>query len=334
MLRHRKALALGVALTSLALLVTVLAVKGWTNDASDPARHATWGAPSSASVRPGAPGDVPSGTAGAASAASAVRPAEVARGRLRSLTAGLCLGVRGGRVTAGATAELVACSAAASQQWSYQEDGLLRSAADPAFCLDSDPARRTVLVSGCAVHAGEVTYDLTVRGELLLRRGGELVVAPGAGASRATVVVEARDGSEAQRWLLDPGPEEAGESGAPRRAPAGTEPGRPERHTPPRDTPPSQDTGAPGRDTGAPAREPAAPSQPEYQVRLAPAGCCGDAGPDGARSRDSGPQVAVSTGLWLAGAGAETVAAPVHAVDSAVSHVVGAVPEPVSALGR
>lgn len=332
LLRHRKALALGVALTSLALLATVFVVRGWTDDASDPGHHATWGAPSSASVRPGTPGGAPSGTASTASAASAVRPAEVARGRLRSLTAGLCLGVHGGRVAAGATAELAACSAAASQQWSYQEDGLLRSAADPAFCLDSDPARRTVLVSDCVVHAGEVTYDLTVRGELLLRRGGELVVAPGSGASRATVVVEARDGSEAQRWLLDPGPAEAGEPGPAQRAPGVTEPGRPERHTPPRDTPP-RDT-PPSRDTGAPGREPAAPSQPEYQVRLAPAGCCGDAGPDGTRSRDSGPQVAVSAALRLPGAGAEAVAVPVHAVDSAVSHVVGAVPEPVSVLGR
>ncbi|MCZ0990450.1 ricin-type beta-trefoil lectin domain protein [Streptomyces diastatochromogenes] len=99
-----------------------------------------------------------------------------------------------GRAEAGAGAVLAGCSSAGSQQWSYQDDGLLRSAADPTLCLAADPGTRGVVVSGCVVHAGEVSYDLTVRGELLLR-------SPRASPSRrdrglsTRVVVAARDGS-------------------------------------------------------------------------------------------------------------------------------------------
>lgn len=187
-----------VGLTSLALLATVLATKGWSDDNGVPDPGVTWGAPSGHDVVPG-PDSVPS-PAASPSAASASDPVEIGQGRLRSRTADLCLDIRGDRVGSGARTGLALCSSAPTQQWSYQADGLLRSLADPTLCLDSAPRTGAVVLAGCLVHSGEVQYDLTVRGELLLRWHKGLVVAPGEGMD---VVVTRRDGSEDQRWSLD-----------------------------------------------------------------------------------------------------------------------------------
>ena len=77
---------------------------------------------------------------------------------------------------------------------------MLRSAVDPTLCLDSDEGK--VVLANCLAHAGETRYDLTVHGELLLRRAERLAVAHGKDRS---VIVAERDGSEAQRWMLDGG---------------------------------------------------------------------------------------------------------------------------------
>lgn len=211
--KHTKALAAAVGLTSLVLLATLLAARGWSEESGTADPQATWGAVSGHSVDPGGAGSssTDSSPAGVPSAASAGRPAEVARGRLRNLDAGLCLDVRGGRVRADARMVLTACSDG-SPQWSYQDDGLLRSAADPTLCLGSDTAEGSVGLAGCLVHAGVVRYDLTVRGELLPRGGKGRAVAPGKGRH---VIVTGRDGSEAQRWALEPAiaREEAGSPG-------------------------------------------------------------------------------------------------------------------------
>lgn len=203
-----------VGLTSLALLATVLVTKGWSDDNGVPDPGVTWGAVSGNDVVP-SPDSVPS-SAGSPSAASASDPVEIGQGRLRSRDAGLCLDIRGKKVEVGAATVLAACSSALSQQWSYQDDGLLRSLADPALCLGSETDAGSVVLDGCLVHAGEVQYDLTVRGELLLRWHKGLVVAPG--KDRDVVVVE-RDGSGDQGWLF----ETAGGGTAGTRKKAGTE---------------------------------------------------------------------------------------------------------------
>lgn len=77
---------------------------------------------------------------------------------------------------------------------------MLRSAVDPTLCLDSGEGR--VVLANCLAHAGETRYDLTVHGELLLRGAERLAVAHGKDGS---VIVAERDGSEAQRWMLDGG---------------------------------------------------------------------------------------------------------------------------------
>ncbi|MBG0856922.1 ricin-type beta-trefoil lectin domain protein [Streptomyces spinoverrucosus] len=198
--RHARTVAVGVGLTSLALLATVLAARGWSDDNGAPDPGATWGAPSSRTVRPGPASEHPS--TAAPSAASVERPVEVARGRMRNLSIGLCLDGRNAEAT------LAACTTADSQQWSYQDDGQLRSVADPSLCLDADAPSGTVTLADCGAPSGQVQYDLTVRGELLLRWSKGRLVAPGAGEE---LVVTARDGSEEQRWRLEAVDGEAGE---------------------------------------------------------------------------------------------------------------------------
>ncbi|MEU1515504.1 RICIN domain-containing protein [Streptomyces sp. NPDC005811] len=264
--RRPKAVLVGVGLTSLALLATVLVAKGWSDDNGVPGPRATWGAPAGGTGTPGAgtpgtgapgvrtPGEKDPSPSGSPSAASAARSAAPAHGRLRSAATGRCLDVAGGTAESGAAAVLAVCSSAASQQWSYQDDGLLRSAAAPALCLAADPGRAAVSLAGCVVHSGEVFFDLTVRGELLLRRDGGLLVAPGTGRAGATAVVTERDGSAGQRWQFEAAvPGEGASAGSP---------------APRADPPLSRDTGP----------TPPAP-RGEYEKRAAQVECCGSQEP-------------------------------------------------------
>ncbi|MFJ9818984.1 RICIN domain-containing protein [Streptomyces sp. NPDC101151] len=288
--RRRTAVAVGVGLTSLALLATVLVAKGWSDDNGVPGSGATWGAPLGNPDNSRATGtDAGRRPAASPSAASVGEPVEVAHGRLRGLASGRCLDVRGGRVEAGAGVLLALCSSAGSQQWSYQDDGLLRSAADPTLCLAADPGTRNVVVSGCVVHAGEVSYDLTVRGELLLRRPEGLALAPGSGDSPTSVVVAARDGSNGQRWVLESGTDAPPQRSTP---PYASDPARPERSKEAAEQPP----GRPGKKP--PHEKPGQehrPSEPAYDTRIAQVGTHEDprpaqpAGPGGLIGRAVSP---------------------------------------------
>ncbi|MER6068330.1 RICIN domain-containing protein [Streptomyces sp. NPDC001817] len=204
---HRTAVVIGVGLASLALLATVLAVRSWSDDSGVPAPGATWGAPAGHTTHPGGTG---ARAATSPSVASVGEPVEVARGGLRGLASGRCLDVRGDGARAGGGVGLAPCSAAASQQWSYQADGLLHSAAYPSLCLAADPGTKNVVLAGCVVHAGEVAYDITVRGEILPRRYEGLALAPGPRDASARVAPAPRDGSPEQRWVLEPWADRAG----------------------------------------------------------------------------------------------------------------------------
>ncbi|MFI2205225.1 ricin-type beta-trefoil lectin domain protein [Streptomyces sp. NPDC020192] len=258
----------GVALTSLALLATVLVVRSWSDDNSVPMPGATWGAPVGHTARP-------SGTRTSPSAASVGSggsvgdpgdPLEVAHGSLRELASGRCLDVRGGRVEAGAGMRLAPCSSGVSQQWSYQDDGLLRSAADPSLCLAADPGTKSVVLAGCLVHEGEVAYDITVRGEILLRwhEGLALAAAAGAGGVADGVGLAQRDGAAGERWVLEPGGG-AGASGRGDGAPdAAGSPGAPD----------GPGVGQPGRAKGEDGEGggPGLPEMPDTQGQLGPSG--------------------------------------------------------------
>nr|WP_237556692.1 RICIN domain-containing protein [Streptomyces sp. SID5464] len=277
--RHTKALAAAVGVTSLVLLATLLAARGWTEEGGTVTPRATWGAVSGHSVAPDSTG---TSSAGLPSAASAGHPAEVARGRLRNLDAGLCLGVRGGRPRADARMVLTSCSAAGPLQWSYQDDGMLRSAADPTLCLGSDTAEGSVVLAGCLVHEGVVRYDLTVRGELLPRGGKGLALARGTGRN---VVVAGRDGSAAQRWALEPevgsGGAAAGDFGDAR------EPGERRGQDAPRESRGQEsrrekelyDGAPPGHRPEPPRSDSGDLPQERYETRFAQADCCGAAEP-------------------------------------------------------
>lgn len=275
--RPARTVLVGTGLTTLALLATVFAARGWS-DNGVPGPRPTWGAVSGSSVTPKAP--APGTGPTSPSAASADRPVEIGHGRLRSRDAGLCLDLRGGRAVDGAATVLATCSSSGSQQWTYQDDGLLRSGADPTLCLDADTeaAADTVVLADCLVHAGEVRYDLTLRGELLLRHGDGLLLAPG---PKRTVVITERDGSVRQRWLLDAGGEAAGTTrgdGLPGRDGSRDAPsdGRTGSAPAPTSTPlastPGPDTPDEGAAPFAPA-ESSAPQDPQgrYETRAAPA---------------------------------------------------------------
>ncbi|MFF4685438.1 RICIN domain-containing protein [Streptomyces sp. NPDC001307] len=194
-----RTLLTGVGVASAGLLATVLAVSVWPDggDGTDPVASTSAVPGSAAGQSPRASATVP----GTAALPAAGRPA-----RLRNAAAGLCLDVKGALKT-GAAAVLAVCSPAPSQQWTYEADGLLRSAAAPGLCLDSHADAGVVILGTCA-EAGakrgdDVRYDLTAQGELLPRWDRTLALATTASNAGADLVVKVRDGSAGQRWATD-----------------------------------------------------------------------------------------------------------------------------------
>ncbi|MFD4559421.1 RICIN domain-containing protein [Streptomyces sp. NPDC058469] len=312
--RHPRAALVGVGLTSLALLATVLATKGWTEGDNPPGPHVTWGAPSGSSTRP-SPVGAPSSDGSAASASAAGAAAGVVQqGVLRSLATGLCLDIPGGRVRSGAAVTMAACSTAGSQQWSYDQDGLLRSLTDPGLCLDADTTARTVALGGCLVHAGEVHYDLTVRGEFLLRWSQGLAVAPASGKAGARVAVTDRDGSAGQRWVLESAADARVKQGEPNgKGEADGKSGTPGSGA---STAPKPPEGAPQGDVPQPLpTDVPQQNEPQYAPRAAQVACCDEPAPEPEPS----------------GGDADAVQ-PLTAVGDAVGNVVSGVLNTVTAL--
>ncbi|MGW7275914.1 RICIN domain-containing protein [Streptomyces sp. NPDC054864] len=202
-----RALRTGAAVGSVALLATVLVIALSSGDGGgDGAVPPTGmsGMTGSHDARPSAAPEPPS--AGTSPPTSAGHPGRSDQGRLRNTEADLCLDVRG-KVKPGAEVKLTKCSAAESQQWSYDKNGLLSSAANPQLCLDSHRDDGVLILGPCVApstaHADEVRYDLTARGELLPRWHEGLAVAPASSRKGAEAVVKVRDGSPEQRWKLD-----------------------------------------------------------------------------------------------------------------------------------
>ena len=196
--RSTRTVLTGVGVASAGLFALLLVAGLLTDDDGvDPAATATAGG---AGTRlPPAVSSAPPGTA--------QLPNVPARTRLRNAAADLCLGVQG-EPGPGAGTELAACSDDIAQKWSYDEDGRLRSAADPDLCLDSRADAGVVILGRCAPgdsgRAEDVRYDLTVRGEVLPRWDERLALAAAAPDAGADIVVKVRDRSDAQRWLTDP----------------------------------------------------------------------------------------------------------------------------------
>ncbi|AZQ32572.1 hydrolase [Streptomyces cyaneochromogenes] len=196
--RSSRTLLTGVGLASAGLIAAMLAAGLLSDDDGvDPAASATGGG--TGTGVPPAVSSAPPGTA--------QLPTAPLRSRLRNADAELCLDIRG-EPKAGAGTELAECSDDDTQQWSYEKDGLLRSVADPALCLDSHLDTGVVILGACAdddtKRADDVRYDLTVQGEFLTRWDERLALASTTPDTDADIVVKPRDGSDAQRWLTDP----------------------------------------------------------------------------------------------------------------------------------
>ncbi|MET8246502.1 RICIN domain-containing protein [Streptomyces sp. NPDC005202] len=203
--RPSRALRTGVGLASAGLLATVLGVSLWSHDDGAAAPAVSTGVTGERGTVPGTDSQAP--PAGSLSSpGTAGLPTATRQTRLRNAAADLCLDIRG-EPKAGAAAKLAACSSAWTQQWSLENDGLLRSVADPGLCLDSHADAGVVILGTCADAAAErgpdVRYDLTVQGELLTRWQQGLALTSTTPNPDADVVVKVRDGSTAQRWLTD-----------------------------------------------------------------------------------------------------------------------------------
>ncbi|MCK8433324.1 ricin-type beta-trefoil lectin domain protein [Streptomyces sp. D2-8] len=200
--RSSRTLLSGVGAVSAGVLATVLIinVSSYDGGEADPAGSTgAAGGTGSASV-------TPPGTAGL--------PAAQGVTRLRNAGADLCLDIRD-LPKEGSGTKLAECATVWTQQWTYEDDGLLRSVADPGLCLDSHKDAGVVVLGTCADEDAErsddVRYDLTVQGELLPRWDEQLALAPADDAPDADIVVKVRDrSSDAQRWQPEPLPTAAG----------------------------------------------------------------------------------------------------------------------------
>ncbi|MGW2741639.1 ricin-type beta-trefoil lectin domain protein [Streptomyces sp. NPDC001450] len=127
------------------------------------------------------------------------------RGRLHNLASGLCVGVVGKKAVKGAETELTACSTEASQQWSYETDGLLRNTSAPDLCLDSHLGY-SVRLAPCSVTgeaAKDIRYDFTPQGALVPRSDQDLALTPAATDGSGALVLKNRAANSAQRWTVD-----------------------------------------------------------------------------------------------------------------------------------
>ncbi|MEU3148077.1 RICIN domain-containing protein [Streptomyces sp. NPDC006999] len=194
--RSTRTLLTGLGAVSAGVLVSVLIAGGSPSDGSgtDPT-----GATSAADGRGVVPTESPPGVAGL--------PTGPEPALLRNIASGLCLDTRG-EPQDGTGTRLAGCSSRLSQQWTYEEDGLLRSVADPGLCLDAHKDAGVVVLATCAdageSRADDVRYDLTEQGELLPRWDEQLALVPAAPDANADIVIRVRDRSENQRWLTEP----------------------------------------------------------------------------------------------------------------------------------
>ncbi|WP_149830719.1 RICIN domain-containing protein [Streptomyces tailanensis] len=297
--RNPRAL-LTVGVSSGALLAAVLGAALLSDDGSGADPAASTSASGGVSSAPDTGGDNTS-TASPTPPAMAGRPTAPQQTRLRNQAADLCLDIQGGEAEKGASTELAVCSSDWTQKWSYEEDGLLRSVANPELCLDSQVDAGVVVLGTCAdedsKRGDDVRYDFTVRGELLPRWSEGLAVAPTETDTEADVVVKGQDNSDAQRWLTDgvaASPESLSVSGS---GAPGTEtervteePGAGEAPPAPtaRETGDSDDSGGPDDSDGSDGSESDVSSEAEQDGSIMSIGDAADSGAESESGSASG----------------------------------------------
>ncbi|MEU3982035.1 RICIN domain-containing protein [Streptomyces sp. NPDC026672] len=198
--RASRTLLTGVGIAGAGLLATVLAVSAWPDGGDS--------GPVTATTATGAREALPDAQAATPPVTSQL-PAAGRPTRLRNASADLCLDAEGG-AHAGAHVVLADCSPAPTQQWTYEDDGLLHTAADTGLCLDSHADAGVVILGTCADEGtgrgDDVRYDLTVQGEFLPHWDETLALTATGAVAGTGLEVRARDHSTSQRWLTDPPP--------------------------------------------------------------------------------------------------------------------------------
>ncbi|MEU4097887.1 RICIN domain-containing protein [Streptomyces sp. NPDC026673] len=195
-------LGLGGCALVIALAVGVIAGDGGTDD------RASGTASTGASASPTATASVTtSDTAPGSSTVTAEPvPSGGLRGRLRNNDNDLCVDLSGRRTVLGTDAATAACDSGATQFWSYEPDGLMRSVAQPSYCLNSHRGAALELslcTASFVTGAEDVRYDLTLTGDLIPRWNQQLAVAPEGRERGAKIVLKPRDGRPVQRWTFD-----------------------------------------------------------------------------------------------------------------------------------
>ncbi|MFF7200539.1 RICIN domain-containing protein [Streptomyces sp. NPDC008141] len=202
--RGRGAVLTGLGVVAGLLVVATLVTQLWADDGGTAGPPAPSGSVSAPPVpggqAPTAPGPQPSTT-------SAAHPTGPFSTRLRNTVAGLCLDIRDRRAQFGTEATMAACTTSVTQQWVYENDGLLRSGAALELCLNSHELDGVLVLGSCpgtsAPDASDVRYDLTIQGHVVPRWNESLAVVPSSTEAGAPVVVKVRDGSAAQQWATD-----------------------------------------------------------------------------------------------------------------------------------
>lgn len=199
----------GLAATLLGIggcaLVTALVVGLTTGDGGSDDR-ASGTAPTAATASPTASASVTTSDTAPGTVTADPAPTDGLRGRLRNNGDDLCIDLSGRRTVIGTGAATARCDSGATQFWSYEPDGLMRSVAQPAYCLNSHrgPALELGLCTASFVTGAEdVRYDLTLTGDLIPRWNQQLAVAPEGREPGARVVLRPRDGRPVQRWTFD-----------------------------------------------------------------------------------------------------------------------------------
>ena len=201
---RRRNLTAAVATVS-ALVVLPLVI--WSAGGSDdgPAPAANDRATETPDADPGA--DAGSATSNPSWAGAAEAAKGELRGRLHNIGSGLCVGIVGGKAVKNAETELAKCSSAPGQQWSYETDGLVRSAANPDLCLDSHlgySVRLAPCTGAADSETKNVRYDFTLQGTLVPRFNQDLALSPAATDGSGALVLKSReDDGDVQHWVID-----------------------------------------------------------------------------------------------------------------------------------
>ncbi|MFD4525849.1 ricin-type beta-trefoil lectin domain protein [Streptomyces sp. NPDC058470] len=195
---RRRNVALAVLTVSGLILAPLVLWAGLGSGGADSTADGTSGAPSSGQDE--APGGNPSWVG------SGDQSNDSVGGRLRNSGNGLCIGVVGDKPVKGAETQLTSCTSKSVQQWTYEEDGLLRNVADPDLCLDSHLGY-SVQLAPCTGDSQpgtkSVRYDFTLQGALVPRWNQDLSLTPASVEEEAAVVLKVREEGPAQRWTLD-----------------------------------------------------------------------------------------------------------------------------------